>query len=108
MGLHRIRETLHAKILRLRSIASVIGSFKFDRLWEDSNDEQRREVTKFIEKEDRDRITKWIRTHPSLALGEMSLAQLKDLAYSLSVYNWSRMNKPELITSIKEAGHGFE
>lgn len=108
MGLHRIRENLHQKILRLRSIETMFGSLKFDRLWQDSDAKKREEVLKYIKDEDRVRLMKWIKNHSSLALGEMPLKQLRDLARSLLVCNWSRMNKAELITGIKEAGHGFE
>ena len=80
MGIHRIREKLHAKILKLRSIEGIVSSLRFERLLDDSNKRQSEEVLKYIEKEDKNKILRWIRTHPSLELGELSTSQLKELA----------------------------
>jgi len=106
MGIHRTRENLHAKILRLRSIEGIVSSLRFERLWDDSSKEQREEVIKFIEAEDKPKILNWIRAHPSLELGELPTSQLKELARKLRVTNYSRMLKTSLIRSIEEKENG--
>lgn len=103
MGIHRTREGLHAKILRLRSIEGIVCSIRFERLWDDSSDQLREEVVKYIEAEDRDKILHWMQVHSSLELGELNALRLKDLARKLRVTNYSRMTKLELIWAIKEA-----
>jgi len=105
-GIHKTREMLHAKILRLRSIEGIVSSLRFERLWDDSDKEQREEVLGYIKEENRVRILKWIRTHPSLELGELSTSQLKELARKLRVTNYSRMLKVQLIRAIKEKEDG--
>lgn len=101
-GIHKAREILHAKILRLRSIEGIVTSLRFERLWDDSKKEQREEVIGYIKKENKVKIQTWMRTHPSLELGEINTARLKELARKLRVPNYSRKTKLELIRSIKE------
>ena len=105
-GIHKAREILHAKVLRLRSIEGIVSSIRFERLWDDSNNTLREEVVGYIKTENKFRIQKWMRTHPSLELGEVPTARLKELARKLRVRNYSRMNKVDLIRSIKETENG--
>lgn len=102
-GIHKAREILHAKILRLRSIEGIVCSLMFERLWDDSSKEQRGEAITFIKKENKVKIQNWMRIHPSLELGELSTSRLKELARKMRVPNYSRKTKVELIQSIKEA-----
>lgn len=102
-GIHKTRETLHAKILRLRSIEGIVTSLRFERLWDDSSKGQREEVVEYIKKESKAKIQDWMRTHHSLELGELSTTRLKELARKMRVPNYSRKTKLELIRSIKEA-----
>jgi len=105
MQLHRICETLHSKILRLRSVERIVSSIRFNRLWEDSDEKQRVEAGGFIEKGDRQALITWIKQHPSLMIEELFISQLKELACGLLVCDWSRMSRLELIAAIKETKH---
>lgn len=101
-GILRIREELHNKLLRLRSIESVVLTDRFERLWEVSTKKQREEVQKFIDLPDKQAIIKWMKNHPSLDLGEMDTRALKERAKRLQIPNWSRMQKTDLIRAIQK------
>ncbi len=89
-------------MLLLRSLEATILQPKFERLWEDSSNRQKDEVKTIVIKEDRKKLTEWIRNHPSIDLGEKSLRQLRKIGYRLGVKNYSRLTIAELIKAIQE------
>ena len=74
---------------------------QFDRLWDDSSPEQRIELKQYIFEANRDKVKKWMRDHPSLALAEKPLCDLQKIAYKLGIPNYSRQGKLELVRTIK-------
>jgi hypothetical protein len=100
-GLKQLQEALHRKILNLRSVESMIGSYTFEHLWEASDGEEKNAVAWFVEAGKRKALLRWIRKHPSIEYGEMSLTRLKEVAQKLSIKNYSRLSKLELIRIIK-------
>lgn len=100
-GIHKIREELHNKVLRLRSIESVVSSDKFERLWEVSNDAEKEKVSKLIEKADRLKVSDWVKTHPSISYGEMGVISLKRVAQRMRIPHYSRLTQTELIQAIE-------
>lgn len=75
---------------------------QFDQLWEDSDESLQNGLKTLIDLADRDGIINWIRNHPSLELGERTLADLKRIARRLGVINYSRKDKLSLIRDIQE------
>lgn len=76
---------------------------QFERLWNDSSEEEKNVVREYIEKCDKKGLSNWLRTHRSLDLGERSYEYLREAARRLGIRNYSRLTKPELIRLIKEA-----
>ena len=105
-GIHSVREKLHSKVLRLRSIEGLVSSILFERLWSDSTMKQRKEAIEYIKTEARKKLITWTQTHESLDIAELPFARLKALARKLCVRNYSRLSKLELIRAIKEVENG--
>ena len=109
-GLIKLQEELHHHLLKLRSIEATIRQPQFERLWADSNETQQLVLRAYIKNADKDAVIRWSREHPSLQLGEKSLADLKKIAYRLGIKNYSRKGKIELIQDIskKEEQYGSQ
>ena len=103
-GLIKMKEELHHQILTLRSIEAAVNNPRFDVLWDDSTDIQRKQFLSCLSTADKGGAFNWIRNHPSLDIGEKPVADLRQLAYRLNIKNYSRLSKPELIRSIQQYG----
>ena len=93
---------VHNKILSYRSIEHLINQPYFERLWQVSTGLSRILFRKMADKGDRLGCHNWIHNHPSLELGELSIRQLRKIAYEVGVKNYSRLSKYELIVGIQE------
>ena len=93
----------------MRSLETTILQPKFERLWADSSNRQKDEVSTIIELKDRGRLISWMRNHPSIDLGEKSLRQLRVIGRRLGVKNYTRLTIAELIRAIqnKEKTYGL-
>ena len=100
MGLFKLKEEVHNRILKLRSIEGMLLSLRFDRLWTDSTPDDKAKVTELIENADKKGVQKWIRDHASIDLGEMSILKLREIGQRLRVPNYSRLDKPLLLSAI--------
>ena len=100
--LNRIRADINNKVNKLRNIKYMVDQESFGNLWIMSDPEQRAAVMVALEKEDKLRLINWIRKHPSIELGEMGVAQLKEIAQGLKIKNWSRMLKTELLIALNK------
>ena len=105
-GLITLREELHNRSLRLRSIDLSINTLLFSRLWEDSTDDQKEAVTKMVEAGLSKEVMEWIRKHEALELGEKSTRQLKEIAQKMGLLNYSRMDKSTLLMEIRHREKG--
>lgn len=82
---------------------------QFERLWDDSDDAGRQELTVLIAEGRRIKVADWIRQHPSLELGEKKLSVLKDIATRFGITNVSRMGKLQLVKAItRREKHGTQ
>jgi hypothetical protein len=102
MDFKDMRDKIHRKTLKLRSIQSLIESPGFERLWEESNEKQREEVLKNLLDGSRLAVVQWMRNHPSLDLGERNMEYLRQRGKVLRIKNYSRLMKSELIREIKK------
>lgn len=102
MKLKKLRKEIHRRILRLRSIESVLSTPLFCRLWEDSNDNEKRECLAYIRDSDKEAIHNWIWNHRTLELGELPLIKLRELAKRNRVRGWSRLDHTNLIHILQE------
>lgn len=97
-----IQEELHNRILRARNVENLLIRPQFERLWSDSIDEEKKEVETYILDFNKDKLLKWMRTHPSIDLGEKPLRDLLPIAKQLHIKNYSRLSRIQLIQSIRE------
>ena len=103
MELFTVRRELHQQMLTARSIEIIIGKTVFTRLWDISTETERKTVYGHSMERRRILLARWIRDHRALELEEQPVAKLKEIASQLSIRNWSRMTKLELLKAIKES-----
>ena len=103
IGIVALRETLHNKVLLTRSIEYLISQPTFERLWEDSNTPEKERAKLLINKLDREGLQTWMRTHRTIDISEMGVRRLYDIARKLSIKNYSRLSKEELVAEVKKA-----
>jgi hypothetical protein len=106
-GILKLREEVHNRILKMRSLEALILRPQFERLWESSSEILRQEARVIISLGNREGLLAWIQSHPSLDLAERSTKELKEVARKLGISNWSRLSKLELLIAIqrKEENH---
>ena len=102
-GLYKIREELHNRILIDRSIEALIQRLSFERLWGYSELDQKDIVRKCVKEGNKKGIIKWMREHPAIDIGEKPLRDLYPIAKKLQIKNYSRLQRDDLIISIKKA-----
>ena len=101
MKLESLQYATHQRLLALRSIEYLINTPLFARLWADSIDSAKMVVRHFITNLRRESLLKWMANHPSIDIGEMSIARIKQIAKDLRIKNYSRLRKTELINAIE-------
>ena len=99
-NLRMIRDSVHRRTLKNRSIEAIVESDRFERLWNESSDLQKKEAEQLIKDEAKLALILWLKNHPSLDLGERPLIYLRGQGRKLRVKNYSRLSKPELIREI--------
>lgn len=103
MGMIKIREEIHNKILCIRRIECIITKDSFSTLWDRLNDKEREELEQSIKNLEYDEVKYWVESHRHiLDLGEMGVRQLRDLAIRYHIKNYSRLQKYELIQRLEE------
>lgn len=102
MNLARLQVDIHDRILALRSIENTVSKLFFERLWEASTEEQKKEARDIILRGDKDALARWMDSHPDVDLGEMSYNKLKKLGRRLKVTNYCRLNRHDLEDAIRE------
>lgn len=100
IGLLKLREELHNKLLKARSLESILLQPQFERLWEDSTARQQEECKALIVGLDKDGVSRWMRDHPSIDVGEKSVRDLYVMAQRLNIKNYTRLSKEELVATI--------
>ena len=107
-GLLKLREEVHNRAMKSRTIENIILRPTFTRLWLDSNEKEKKEVVDIVERGDRKELNRWIREHPSLNLGERPFRNLREIGRKIGIKNYSRLSKTELIAAIikKETSYG--
>ena len=75
---------------------------QFERLWSDSESEEKIQLEQYLFEANKDGVIKWMRDHPSLELAEKPLVELKRIAYRLGISNYSRKGKIELVKDIQQ------
>jgi len=109
-GLIKIQEILHNKVLKLRSVETLITKPVFDRLWCDvlTTDAMKATLEEWILTGNRKSISNWMLNHGSIDLGEHSVRQLHTIAKRHNIKHYSRMSKSELIHAIKSKEEAYE
>ena len=102
MTLQDLQDDVRTKTLHHRSLIELITTDKFERLWEASSPEDRDKITALVEFGYRSKVREWVKNHESLELGERSIAFLRQQGRELSIKNYSRLTKSELIFEIME------
>jgi hypothetical protein len=99
--LSKIKNDLHNEVNNLRSFEHYLKLPHFENLWMLSDEKQKENIRVILKNRDKLRLINWIRKHPSLLLGEKSIRQLRDDAREAYIPNYSRMDKLELLTTLK-------
>jgi hypothetical protein len=99
--LTKMKTDLHNEVNNLRSLEHYLKQQHFENLWMLSDEAQKDNLRKILKNRDKYRLINWIRKHPSLLLGEKSIRQLRDDAREAYIPNYSRMDKLELLTTLK-------
>jgi hypothetical protein len=99
--LNRLRGKVHRNILNLRSVEAVIYKDEFERLYEASTEEQKKEVEKIILDGGRIKLADWMLMHPDIDPGELSGNKVKELAKRLGIANYSRLGRATLVSMIE-------
>lgn len=102
MKLEKVREIVHDRVLNLRNLENMIVQDDFEELWKESTEEQREEVIAFIVASKFEKVKKWMRLHPTIAPGEMSVRQLREKALEVGVKNVTRKSRGELTYEVLE------
>jgi len=100
--MEKIKEDLHADILNLRNIETLINSASFDLLCKSSSEEQLKAIKSIIKQRDRTALDTWVKDHPTHELGEMSVRRLRELASKKRVPNYSRLDKLGLLQALQK------
>ena len=98
----RLHLDVHDHILNLRSVENTIKKGFFERLWDASNEKQRKEVREIVMRGDKEALTAWMDEHTDVELGELSYNKLKKLGRRLRVTNYCRLERHRLEDAIKE------
>jgi hypothetical protein len=99
----KIRSKIHERVKVLRNIDYFISRPNFENLWVLSTPEQKEALRTAIGSKDKDSVIIWYRNHPFTDIGELSLIQLRETARLLSIHNYSRLSRVELLLAIKSA-----
>ena len=102
MSYPHLQLDVHELILNLRSIENTIEKPFFHRLWEASDDKQKKAIRTIVQRGDKLSLARWMDDHPDIELGEMSQNKLRKLAQRLHVINYSRLDRYELEDGIRE------
>jgi hypothetical protein len=105
LTLKDLQTEMHQKILRLRSIESLICKSDFLQIWESASVSEKKVVIEHINAGRREQVVIWQQRHRQKDLGEMSSASLKSIGRQLGIKNYSRLTKRELIQGIQRE-HG--
>ena len=100
MTLDDLQIEIHQKMLDLRNVEALLAQFNFEILWKAEKDESRQRLIKWAMEGEKVLIEDWIKNHPSLDLGELSVNRLKAIAKKRHVTNYSRLNREELIITL--------
>lgn len=92
----------------MRNTETLVGRKSFERLWNASTPEKKKEVLDALNNYDKNSIVGWMLDHPDLDLGEMSSRTLKDIGRKIGVKNYSRLSKQLLIREIRRLGYEKE
>jgi hypothetical protein len=103
MNLQQIQEQIYNEILDLRSLEHLIKSKLFRAAWDSTTEEQHNLVLIYIKDKQCPFIKTWIRKHNQNTL---TTRELKEIAYQLGIYRYSRLSKNELLQAIMEHENG--
>ncbi len=102
MSYARLQVDVHQLILDLRSIENTTEKLFFQRLWQASDEDERKKIKRIILCGDKDTLMIWMENHPDVDLGELSYNKLKKLGQRLRIRNYCRLERHELEDAIRE------
>jgi len=96
-----LRREVKNRILALRSIDNTLSNASLDYLWDAVSSKARDELVTHVLNDNRESVKCWMRKYNERELEEWPALQLKQLASTLKIANWSRLSRHELIMAIK-------
>jgi hypothetical protein len=108
VGLTTVAERLHNRVLNLRKMEHIVQGSLFERLYNDSDEDELKEVHEILAGDDHLKLRSWIENHKTIELDEQSIRSLRNTARRMGIQNWSRQTKPVLIANIQAAEKRYE
>lgn len=103
---HSVRKEIHSNLLQVRCQERVADSQDFEDAWALANEKQKQECIRAILDFKINGLKLWIETILQQDLWAWSFRQLRQLASSNHVTNYSRMSKAELVSALEKKGLG--
>lgn len=83
-----------------RKILTLLESEKFDALFNQSNDKEKREICLLVLASRHTEVKEWMDNHPSIPISQLSHKQLLVLAKAHKIPNYSRLTTSELCEEV--------
>lgn len=93
---------VHRKMNQARSILQMITTDKFKTLWEGSSELEKKRMVSIVLGNNKDEVDLWIKHHPSMEVGELSIRRLRERGKRLRIKNYCRLMKYELVREIEK------
>lgn len=101
----KLREKLKRRQLNSRAILRLAETREFGKAYDECTEAQRGDLKKLLDDVDTDiiMVREWLADITKRPLQALSYRKLRDLAKSNNIYNYSRLDKDELIGELERA-----
>ena len=102
MNLGQINDLVHDRVLNMRRIERYVESTSFSINWDHLTPEEQDECVELILESDSGAFRKWFMSHIRKELGEMTTRELKNVARTKGIKNYSRLPRVDLIRMMEQ------
>ena len=101
-GLHKLREEVHNRVLKLRRIQTIVESLRFEQFWETLSPIEKASTDLKAKIGAHEELLTAMRAFESAELGEKRIRALRELAKKAGIKDYSRKKREELIRELEE------
>jgi NADH pyrophosphatase NudC (nudix superfamily) len=101
MSLDKIRKNSHTLFLKVRNCNYLIQSDNFEIAYKKSNVKEQKEIEKYIQSQNKEKIKEFIVNRIEGDFEEMGIRKLRSIAKFLRMKNFQILNKASLIEDIR-------